>query len=79
MAKVTEQDLIDCGFKKEDGSYFKYYPHEILGMLELEVYENTIFIRQKNLNTTINLSDIYLTPANLDLFIRFAKGENIND
>lgn len=77
MAKVTEHDLIDRGFRKKDNSYFYYYPHEILGMIEIEVYQNTILLRYRPFDSFKDLADLFLTHSNLDLFIRFANGEKI--
>jgi len=75
MAKVTEQDLIDRGFKFiREGYFLQKFNHKILGEIEISVIFNY------GINIVNNQFDIdidYPLHDNLDLFIRFAKGQKI--
>jgi len=80
MAKVTEQDLLDRGFKKiyaEDNSsyWFEFKcTHKLLGVIDIcaDLYDEIIsfYIGWEYISRK-------LTHANLDLFIRFAEGKEI--
>jgi len=82
MAKVTEQDLIKLGFKRKwfddkSGYWFeKRFKHNICGKLSIEVITDRPWI-----GVILHINDEMfrepLTTANLDLFIRFAKGEKL--
>jgi len=81
MAKVTEQDLIKLGFVERftfnKRKFFEIqFNNQLIGTLEIYVsfIDNTIKLWADTdcINITRELSH-----ENLDLFIRFAKGEKI--
>jgi len=75
MAKVTEQDLLDRGFKKEPDDIFeKEFNHIIFGRVTLFVVISAGII---GMDVDWDYPQLPLTHANLDLFIRFAEGKEL--
>lgn len=75
MAKVTEQDLLDRGFKKiRDNYYVLIIKHKILDRIYINASGRWLNIVSIQYDIDI---DYPLTHANLDLFIRFAEGKEL--
>ncbi|PNX45632.1 MAG: hypothetical protein BV456_13345 [Thermoplasmata archaeon M8B2D] len=76
MAKVTEQDLIKLGFN--NSNHFKYYrkdfEHIILCDICIKIIDDEILLGSTG---KYIIAKLPLTHDNLDLFIRFAKGEKL--
>lgn len=73
MSKVTEQDLIDRGFKKICDKFFtQHFVVNKIVIISVNPVSETIWYKSEMLKMRK-----HLTHENLDLFIRLAKGKKI--